>query len=120
MIELDIPHLSADGIQFGDGCFYYTYSIQSSSNHSLISSSFDAPGLENYLSFGGKIPSSASYVVKNRTELNFIRSDVEDLWIGRFDTTGITEYLFDGFKSIKSLVIGECIFMNARLFSLTG
>ena len=72
------------------------------------------------MSFGNKIPSSASYIVKNRTELNSIPSDVEDLWIGRIDTSGITEYSFDGFKSIKSLVIGECIYVNARLFSLTG
>ncbi|KAK8791727.1 hypothetical protein WA588_002036, partial [Blastocystis sp. NMH] len=34
----NIPQLSSDGINFGDGCFYYTYSLQSSSNHFLLSS----------------------------------------------------------------------------------
>ena len=46
LIEIDIPRLSSDGIEFGDYCFVYTYSIQSSSTLSLISSSFDATDLE--------------------------------------------------------------------------
>ena len=116
MIELDIPQLSSDGIQYLS--FQYTYSLQSSGTHSLISSSFDATGLENYISFGDKTPSSTSHVVRNRTELDSIPLSVEDLWIGRFDTTGITEFPFNRFQSLKSLVIGNGIFWGVTSFEL--
>ena len=116
MIELDIPQLSSSGIQFDYGCFEYTYSLQSSGIHSPISSSLDAIGLENYISFGDKTPSSTSYFVKNRTELDSIPLNVEDLWIGRFDTTGITEFSFNRFQSLKSLVIGNGLFRSVTSF----
>ena len=118
LIELDIPQLSYDGIQnLGFGC---TYSLQSSSIHSLISSSFDATSLEYYISFGDKTPSSTSYVVKNRASLNSIPLNVEDLWIGRFDTSGITEFPFNRFQSLKSLVIGNSIFWGVTSFELSN
>ena len=120
MIELDIPQLSEDGIQLGRDCFYFTYSVQSSCIHSPISSSFDAIGLENYISFGDKIPSSTSYVVKNQTSLNSIPLDVEDLWIGRFDTSGITEFSFNSFQSLESLIISNGIFWEATSFELSN
>ena len=120
MIELDIPQLSSSGIQFKEAYFRYTYSIQSSSTHSLILSSFDASSLENYISFGDKTPSSTSCVVKNRTSLNSIPLNVEDLWIGRFDTTGITEFPFNRFQSIQSLVIGNGIFWEVTSFELNN
>ena len=75
-----------------------------------MSSSFDAPVLENYIYFGDMIPSSTSHVVKNRTELDSIPLDVENLWIGRFDTSEITEYSLSLFQSLQSLVIGNSIF----------
>ena len=118
MIDLDIPQLSSSGIQFGNICFLYTYSLQSSSIHSPISSQFDASGLEDYISFGDKTPSSTSYVVMNRTSLNSIPLDVEDLWIGRFDTTGLTDYSFNRFQSLKSLVIGNGVFWGVTSFEL--
>ena len=120
LIELDIPQLSSNGIRFGSFCFQYTYSLQSSSIHSLISSSFDAIGLENYISFGDKTPSSTSYVVRNRTELSSIPLDVEDLWIGRLDTSGLTEFPFNRFQSLKSLVIGNSIFWGVTSFELSN
>ena len=120
LIELDIPQLSSNGIKFSGGCFYYTYSLQSSSTHSPISSSFDATGLENYISFGDKTPSATSYVVKNRTELDSIPLNVEDLWIGRFDTTGIIEFPFNRFQSLKSLVIGNGVFWGVTSFELSN
>ena len=107
LIDLDIPRLSSSGIKFGDWCFQYTYSIQSSSTHSPISSSFDATGIENYLSFGTMEPSSASTVVRNRTELNSIPLNVEDLWIGRFDTSDVSEFSPNRFQTLKTLVIGN-------------
>ena len=119
MIDVDIPQLSSDGINFG-ACFYYTYSLQSSSTHSPISSSFDATGLENYLSFGTMEPSSASTVVRNRTELNSIPLNVEDLWIGRFDTSEVSEFSANRFQSLKTLVIGNGCFGNVRVFELDG
>ena len=107
MIDVDIPQLSSDGIQFDTDCFLYTYSLQSSSTHSLISSSFDATGLENYINYGTMEPSATSTVVRNRRELNSIPLDVEDLWIGRFDTSDVSEFSPSRFRSLKTLVIGN-------------
>ena len=120
MIDVDIPRLSSDGINFGDYCFEYTYSLQSSSTHSSISSSFDASALENYISFGNKTPSSTSHVVRNRIMLESIPLDVEDLWIGCFDTSGLTEFSFDRYLSLKSLVIGSNTFCYVTQFELNG
>ena len=84
----------------------------------LISSSFDATGLETYISFGDNIPSSTSCVVKNRTEFKSIPLNVEDLWIGRLDITEITDYSFNRFLSLKSFVIGNGIFWEISSFQL--
>ena len=119
MVDVDIPQLSSDGIQFG-ACFQYTYSLQSSSTHSLSSSSFDATGLENYISFGKLEPSPTSTVVRNRTEFNSIPLDVEDLWIGRFDASDVSEFSPSRFQSLKTLVIGNGCFGNVRVFELDG
>ena len=120
MIDVDIPQLSSYGINFGDYCFGYTYSLQSSSIHSLISSSFDAAGLENYLNYGTMEPSSASTVVSNRTELNSIPLDVEDLWISRFDTSDVSEFSPSRFQSLKTLVIGNGLFWSVNILELNN
>ena len=120
LIDVDIPQLSSNGIYFGSNCFSYTYSLQSSSTHSLISSSFDAAALENYIRFGDKSPSSTSYVIRNRIMLESIPLDVEDLWIGCFDTSGLTEFSFDRYLSLKSLVLGSNTFWNVTQFELNG
>ena len=118
MIDVDIPRLSSDGIQ--SLSFYYTYSLQSSSTHSPIFSSFDATGIENYISFGTMEPSSASTVVRNRTELNSIPLNVEDLWIGRFDTSDVSEFSPNRFQTLKTLVIGNCLFWSVNRLELNN
>ena len=120
MIDVDIPQLSSRGIYFGIDCFKYTYSLQSSSTHSPISSSFDATGIENYLSFRTMEPSSASTVVRNRTELNSIPLNVEDLWIGRFDTSDVSEFSPNRFQTLKTLVIGNCLFWSVNRLELNN
>ena len=120
MIEVDIPRLSSNGIDFYEYSFKYTYSIQSSSTHSPISSSFDATGIENYISFGTMEPSSASTVVRNRTELNSIPLNVEDLWIGRFDTSDVSEFSPNRFQSLKTLVIGNGLFWSVNRLELNN
>ena len=120
LIDVDIPRLSSNGIHFSEDCFDFTYSLQSSSTHSPISSSFDAAALENYISFGNKTPSSTSHVVRNRIMLESIPLDVEDLWIGCFDTSGLTEFSFNRFLSLKSLVLGSNTFWNVTQFELNG
>ena len=120
LIDVDIPRLSSNGIYFGWDCFYYTYSLQSSSTHSPISSSFDAAALENYISFGKKKPSSTSHVVSSIMMLNSIPLYVENLWIGCFDTSGLTEFSFDRFLSLKSLVLGNNTFCYVTQFELNG
>ena len=52
-------------------------------------------------------PSATSIVVRNRTEFNSIPLDVEDLWIGRFDTSDVYVFTPNRFKSLKTLVIGN-------------
>ena len=120
IVDVDISQVESTEIRFNNGCFKWTYSLQSSSTHSLISSSFDATSLENYISFGDKTPSSTSYVVRSRTELSSIPLDVEDLWIGRFDTSGITEFSFNTFQSLESLVIGNGVFWEVTCFELSN
>ena len=120
LIDVDIPQLSSDGIYFGGLCFYYTYSLQSSSTHSPISLSFDATGLENYINFGKLEPSPTSTVVRNRTEFNSIPLDVEDLWIGRFDTSDVSEFTPNRFKSLKTLVIGNGTFWSVNRLELNN
>ena len=120
MVDVDIPQLSSDGIDFGDDCFCMTYSLQSTSIYSPISSSFDASALENCISFGDKSPSSTSYVIRNRIMLESIPLDVEDLWIGCFDTSGLTEFSFDRYLSLKSLVLGSNTFWYVTQFELNG
>ena len=97
-----------------------TYSLQSLSTHSPISSSFDASALENCISFGDKSPSSTSYVIRNRIMLESIPLDVEDLWIGCFDTSGLAEFSFDRYLSLKSLVLGSNTLWNVTQFELNN
>ena len=91
-------------------CFSFSYSLQLSSTLSLISSSFDAPGLEQYLICGDNTPPATSHVVRNQAELDTVPSDVEELWIGRFDTMVERDYSFNSFQSLKSLVIAKNVF----------
>ena len=118
MIDVDIPRLSSDGIQLLS--FGYTYSLQSSSIHSPISSSFDATGLENYINFGKQEPTVSSTVIRNRTELNSIPLDVEDLWISHFDTSDVSEFLPSRFQSLKTLVIGNGTFWSVNRLELNN
>ena len=120
LIDVDIPQLSSNGIYFGSGCFTNTYSLQSSSTHSSISLSFDATGLENYINFGKLEPSPTSTVIRNRTEFNSIPLDVEDLWIGRFDTSDVSEFTPNRFKSLKTLVIGNGTFWSVNRLELNN
>ena len=112
MIELDIPQLSSDGIQFDDDCFEYTYSLQSSSIHSLISLSFDAPALHVYIMNASQyIPFDLSeLLVKNSTD--FIIPN------GYFNR--IYSFVLPSIVILKRIVIGDDCFGNVRLFKLDG
>ena len=118
LIELDIPQLQPSEIHFSRDACCFIYSFQSSSMLSPISSSFDASGLQHYISFREKTPSPTSHVVRESTELGSIPLDVEDLWIERFDTTGVTDFSFSAFQSLQSLVIGKCVFWGLTRFEL--
>ena len=120
LIDVDIPQLTSSGIDFDTDCFRFTYSLQSSSTHSLISSSFDAAGLENYINFGKQEPTVSSTVIRNRTEFNSIPLDVEDLWIGRFDASDMYEFLPSRFQSLKTLVIGNGLFWSVNRLELSN
>ena len=120
LIDVDIPQLSSNGIKFGDYCFRYTYSLQSSSTHSPISSSFDASALANYISFGNKVPPTTSTVVRNRTQLNSIPLDVKDLWISLFYASIVTEFSPGRFQSLKTLVIGNGLFWSVNRLELNN
>ena len=120
MIDVDIPQLSSSGIYFGDWCFLFTYSLQSSSTHSPLSSSFDASGLDNYINFGTMKPSASSTVVRNRTEYNSIPLDVEDLWISLFYASIVTEFSPGRFQSLKTLVIGNGLFWSVKTLELNN
>ena len=120
MIDVDIPQLTSDGIKFGVYCFDFTYSLQSSSTHTSISSSFDAAALENYINFGIQEPTVSSTVIRNRTEFNSIPLDVEDLWISRFDASDMYELSPSRFQSLKTLVIGNGLFWSVNILELNN
>ena len=120
MIDVDIPQLSSNGIQFGCGCFKFAYSLQSSSTLSPISSSLDAIGLENYINYGNQTPSPIGHVVRNQTELNSIPLDVKDLWISRFDTSEVSEFSPSRFQSLKALVIGGSVLWSVTKLELNN
>ena len=65
-------------------------------------------------------PSSASTVVRNRTELNSIPLDVEDLWISRFDTSDVSKFSPSRFQSLKTLVIGNGLFWSVNILELNN
>ena len=119
LTDIDIPLLTFNGIEFHDVHFRDIISVQSSSNLSPLSSLFDANGLEQYLYFGDKKPSITSHVVKNRSQYDSIPTDVEDLWIQFFDTTDISNISFNGFHSLKRLVIGNNLFWRVNSLNMT-
>ena len=120
LIDVDIPRLSSNGINFGYRCFDFTYSLQSSSTNTSISSSFDATGLENYLNFGKQEPTVTSTVIRSRTEFISIPLDVEELWIGRFDTSEVYEFSPSRFQSLKNIVIGNGLFWSVIRLELNN
>ena len=65
-------------------------------------------------------PSPTSTVIRNRTEFNSIPLDVEDLWIGRFDTSDVSEFTPNRFKSLKTLVIGNGTFWSVNRLELNN
>ena len=119
LIDVDVPQ-SSSLLFFDKDCFQYTNTVQSTSTHSLISSSFDASGLEDWISLGEDLSSSADHVVKNRGELDSIPLDVQNLCVGRLATSGITDYSFNAFQSLKSLVIGSGVFWEEARFELSS
>ena len=50
--------------------------------------------------------------------LNSIPLYVENLWIGCFDTSGLTEFSFNRFLSLKSLVLGSNTLWYVTQFEL--
>ena len=56
--------------------------------------------------------------MKNRAEQDSIPSTVEDLWIGRFDTTEVTDMSFNAFQSLRSLVFGNSVLWKGTKLEL--
>ena len=56
--------------------------------------------------------------MRESNELGSIPLDVEDLWIERFDDTGVTDFSFSAFQSLQSLVIGKGVFWGLTRFEL--
>lgn len=116
MMNVDIPQLSLNGIQLEKDSFFWTRSVQASRIRSILFSSFDASGFEQYICFSSQIPSGVSSVIKNQTELDSLSVDAVDLWIQLFDTTGLTSVSFNQFQSLRSLVIGNNLFWSVSAF----
>ena len=113
LIELDIPRLSSDGIYFGDWCFDYTYSLQSSSIHSLISSPFDATVLAAYIMNDSEyVPFDLSQLV-NQTSVFIIPN-------GYFIRNDVTSFVISNHSELKQIVIGNNCFGKVRMLELNG
>ena len=113
MIDLDIPQLESSGIQFGNDCFEYTYSIQSSSILSLISLSFDARALELC------VKNNSDYI---KMELGDMISLESSEWVvGNGKCNNFNDSLsISGYSKLKRIVIGDECFGKVRLFELDG
>ena len=120
MTDIDNPHLTSGGTHFGDNSFdfpflpvlKYAFSSLLTVLMPLVWRTICVSEIRHLL--------QTSHVVKSRTELDTLPLDMEDLWIGRFDTTGITEYSFSAFQSLRSLVIGNSIFWEVTSFELSN
>lgn len=99
--------------------FYYTYSVQSSSEHSTHSLGLDANGLQDYISFRQHIPSSAT-VIRNQAELNRIPNDKEDIWISTFVVAGKKNLVLKQQQSMKNLTIGINALIGVSMMELSG
>ena len=112
MIDVDIPQLSSNGIHF-DSCFQYTITIQSSSKHSHIPSSFDATALSAY------IMNKSQYVP---FELSKLTNSSNTMIIpnGYFNGNSIATFNISNIGVLKSIVIGDNCFGKVRVFELDG
>ena len=114
LIEVDIPQLSYSGIQFGYKSFQYTYSLQSSSTHSLFSSSLDAPGLELF------IMSNSSYSPLDPSRLLIDNATVLNTPSDCLNGSNITSLSISNNGDLRRIVIENDSFGCARLFELDG
>ena len=112
LIDVDIPQLSSDGIYFDDWCFLLTYSLQSSSTHSLISSSFDATALTAYIMNSQYVPFEISELTKSSKELIIPNN--------YFKANDIISFKIANKENLKSIVIGDDCFGKVRVFELDG
>ena len=112
LIDVDIPRLTSYGIYFSSYCFRYTYSLQSSSTHSLISSSFDATALTAYIMNSQYVPFEISELTKSSKEL-IIPNDC-------FNANDIISFKIANKENSKSIVIGNGCFGKVRVFELNG
>ena len=87
-----------------------------SSNNDSLSSSFDATGLQHYLSFGN-MTVSTSAVISNQEELMTI-PDAEEVWIQRFPVTGLDRFVFPHLPSLRTLLLGNNSFSGVSSFEL--
>ena len=114
MNEIDIPLLSFDGIQFGDYCFCYTYSLQSSSIHSHLSSSFDANTLESFIN------DKRQYSI---FDTSVALSSNSEEWIvdnGMYQGIQDTMVLLEGYHHCKRIVIGNSCFDSILFLTIDG
>ena len=110
LIDVDIPQLTSDGIQFDEDCFKYTYSLQSSSNHSYISLSFDATTLSFYII---NISNYVPFDQLNMTEYtNMIIPN------GFFNGKSIAAFNITVNGNLKQIGIGNDCFGKVRVFYL--
>ena len=112
MIELDVPQLTSNGIQFSSWCFQYTYSLQSSSTHSLISSSLDAPTLESFIRNSSYIQIEAADITLQGLTEWVVRN-------GQYNNYN-DSLCISGNSNLKRIVIGDGCFKCVRLFELDG
>ncbi|KAK8791613.1 hypothetical protein WA588_001616, partial [Blastocystis sp. NMH] len=107
----NIPQLSSSGIYSRGYCFIYTFSLQSSSIHSPISSSFDATALSAY------IMNRSQYVPFELPKLTN-SSNTMIIPNGYFNGNSIASFNISNIGVLKSIVIGDYCFGMVRVFDL--
>ena len=108
--DVDIPQLPFSGIQYLS--FIYTHSLQSSSNCSSISSSFDATALQMYITF------RSNYIPHNLSRL--VLESSSDLVIPNNYFNGVTSFNISDSVNLRRIEIGNDTFGSVRVFELNG
>ena len=113
LIEVDVIQSTSSVYEFGSYSFQYTYSVESYSNHFVLSWLIDATALHAHLM------SQSEYIQYDLSKL----ADSSNTMIiqnGLFNGNSVTSFNISNNGVLKRIVIGNDCFGKVRVFELDG